>query len=83
MNAILKSENKILINGADSSEKILVQSLVERAANSDITFESVLDINGEVTGCMITLSDKEPNSEPAENSAENSEENNSEENEQQ
>lgn len=86
MNAILKSENKILINGADSSEKILVQSLVERAANSDITFESVLDINGEITGCMITLSDKEPNSEPTENSeetAENSEENNSEENEQQ
>ena len=82
MNAILKSENKILINGADSSEKILVQSLVERAASSDITFESVLDINGEVTGCMITLSDKEPNSEPAEESAEPVE-NNSEENEQQ
>ena len=68
MQAILKSENKLLINGADTSEKILVENLVKLGndTNKEIKFESVLDINGEVTGCMITIEDKEESNKSAE-----------------
>lgn len=68
MQAILKSENKLLINGADTSEKILVENLVKLGndTNKEIKFESVLDINGEVTGCMITIEDKEESNESTE-----------------
>lgn len=60
MQAIVKGENKILINGADYSEKILIENLIEagNSANKETKYESVLDINGEVTGCMITILDK-------------------------
>lgn len=60
MQAIVKGENKILINGADHSEKILIENLIEagNSTNKETKYESVLDINGEVTGCMITILDK-------------------------
>ena len=57
MQAIVKGENKILINGADHSERILIENIVNSSSNKEIKFESVLDINGDVTGCMITLND--------------------------
>ena len=61
MQAILKSENKMLINGADHSEKILVKNFVDlsKDTNKEVKFEDVLDINGEITGCMISIVDKE------------------------
>lgn len=71
MQSILKSENKILINGADSSEKILIENLVNKAnlEGSKTTFESVLDINGDITGCLITVIE----STPIDNNTENTE----------
>ena len=57
MQAILKSESKIIITGADSSEKILLENIVKEAENKTVKFETVLDINGDTTGCLISLED--------------------------
>lgn len=61
MQAIVKDENKILINGADHSEKILIENMVKISVSKQTRFEPVLDINGEVTGCLITLEDSQEN----------------------
>lgn len=47
MQAILKSSNKIIINGADSSEKIVLENFKDLAndKSNDIKVETVLDIN--------------------------------------
>lgn len=59
MNAIFKDNNKIIVNGADSSEKILLEefcnSLVE---GKEIKLTKLYDINGVVSGIAIEIVDK-------------------------
>lgn len=66
MQAIIKSDNEIIINGADSSERILLNAIVKKSTeeNVSIKMESIKDINGDVAGTSITLEEKEVVSEP-------------------
>lgn len=66
MQAIIKSDNEIIINGADSSERILLNAIVKKSTeeNINIKMESIKDINGDVAGTSITLEEKEVVSEP-------------------
>lgn len=66
MQAIIKSDNEIIINGADSSERILLNAIVKKSTeeNINIKMESIKDINGDVAGTSITLEEKEVASEP-------------------
>lgn len=59
MQAIMKKDNKIIINGADSSERILLENLVAQSKdeNKKIVLENILDINGDVNGILIALTD--------------------------
>lgn len=59
MQAIMKKDNKIIINGADSSERILLENLVAQSKNENkkIVLENILDINGDVNGILIALTD--------------------------
>lgn len=61
MQAIIKSDNEIIINGADSSERILLNAIVKKSTeeNINIKMESIKDINGDVAGTSITLEEKE------------------------
>ncbi len=65
MQAIIKSDNEIIINGADSSERILLNAIVKKSTeeNINIKMESIKDINGDVAGTSITLEEKEVASE--------------------
>lgn len=65
MQAIIKSDNEIIINGADSSERILLNAIVKKSTeeNVNIKMESIKDINGDVAGTSITLEEKEVASE--------------------
>lgn len=74
MQAIMKKDNKIIINGADSSERILLENLVAQSKNENkkIVLENILDINGDVNGILMALTDipEESNTEaPIEESA--------------
>lgn len=55
MQAIIKSDNEIIINGADSSERILLNAIVKKSTeeNINIKMESIKDINGDVAGTSI------------------------------
>lgn len=59
MNAIFKDNNKIIVNGADSSEKILLEeycnSLTE---DKEVKITKLYDINGVVSGIAIEVVDK-------------------------
>lgn len=59
MQAIMKKDNKIIINGADSSERILLENLVAQSKNENkkIVLENILDINGDVNGILMALTD--------------------------
>lgn len=61
MQAIIKSDNEIIINGADSSERILLNAIVKKSTeeNVNIKMESIKDINGDAAGTSITLEEKE------------------------
>lgn len=61
MYAEIKSNNKILINRLDDSEKILLKNILEDSKNKDIKFEEVISDDGEFGGIFINLEDKEEN----------------------
>lgn len=59
MYAEIKSNNKILINRLDDTEKILLKDILDDSKNKDIKFEQVLSDDGEFGGIFISLEDKE------------------------
>ena len=59
MYAEIKSNNKILINRLDDTEKILLKDILDNSKNKDIKFEQVLSDDGEFGGIFISLEDKE------------------------
>ena len=65
MYAEIKSNNKILINRLDDTEKILLKDILEDSKNKEIKFEQVISDDGEFGGIFINLEDKEePTTEP-------------------
>lgn len=59
MYAEIKSNNKILINRLDDSEKILLKNILEDSKNKDIKLEEVISDDGEFGGIFINLENKE------------------------
>ena len=59
MYAEIKSNNKILINRLDDTEKILLKDILEDSKNKEIKFEQVISDDGEFGGIFINLEDKE------------------------
>lgn len=59
MYAEIKSNNKILINRLDDTEKILLKDILDDSKNKDIKFEQVLSDDGEFGGIFISLEDRE------------------------
>ena len=59
MYAKIKSNNKILINRLDDTEKILLKDILEDSKNKEIKFEQVISDDGEFGGIFINLEDKE------------------------
>lgn len=60
MNAIFKDDNKIIINGADSSEKILLEELCNKVEEGKtVKITKLFDINGDVSGIAVELVDGE------------------------
>lgn len=59
MNAIFKDNNKIIVNGADSSEKILLEDFCNSfTEDKEIKITKLYDINGVVSGIAIEAVDK-------------------------
>lgn len=86
MYAEIKSNNKILINRLDDSEKILLKDILDSSKEKTIKFEGVISDDGEFGGIFVTLEDNiepepEPEPEPTPDpEPESNEENNNEEN---
>ena len=60
MNAIFKDNDKIIINGADSSEKILLEELCNMVeAGKSVKITKLYDVNGDVSGIAIQVVDEE------------------------
>lgn len=59
MYAEIKSNNKILINRLDDTEKILLKDILDNSKNKNIEFEQVISDDGEFGGIFINLEDKE------------------------
>lgn len=58
MNAIFKDNNKIIVNGADSSEKILLQDFCDSLTEGkEVKITKLYDINGVVSGIAIEIVD--------------------------
>lgn len=84
MYAEIKSNNKIVVNRLDSSERILLKDICDRANEDgkEVKLNALTDECGDFGGVFIEIKDiepeptPEPNIEPEEN---NSEENNPEE----
>jgi len=59
MNAIFKDNNKIIVNGADSSEKILLEEYCNSlTGDKEVKITKLYDINGVVSGIAIEIVDK-------------------------
>lgn len=59
MYAEIKSNNKILVNRLDDSEKILLKNILEESKEKEIKFEEVISDDGEFGGIFINLKEKE------------------------
>ena len=59
MYAEIKSNNKILINRLDDTEKILLKDILDNSKNKDIKFEQVISDDGEFGGIFMNLENKE------------------------
>lgn len=60
MNAIFKDNNKIIVNGADSSEKILLEDFCDSLTEEkEVKITKLYDINGVVSGIAIEITDPE------------------------
>ena len=79
MYAEIKSNNKILINRVDDSERILLKDIFESSKSKDIKLQEIISDDGEFGGVFLVLEDKQED--PIDNNSENNnEENNSEDN---
>lgn len=67
MNAIFKGNNKIIVNGADSSEKILLEDFCNSLTeDKEVKLTKLYDINGVASGLAIEIVDKPTPEEPEE-----------------
>lgn len=68
MKAIFKSDDMLIINSADSTERLLANSFVEKANSGEMVFEvnKLVDINGDIAGMSLALVKPEPNPEEPE-----------------
>lgn len=57
MNAIFKSDNKLVINGADSSEILLINNFIVNSETKSLKATPTLDINGDASGLVLELVD--------------------------
>lgn len=57
MNAIFKSDNKLVINGADSSEILLINNFIVNSETKSLKTTPTLDINGDASGLVLELVD--------------------------
>ena len=55
MYAEIKSNNKILINRLDDSERILLKNILNDSKNKEIKFEGLISDDGEFGGIFISL----------------------------
>lgn len=60
MNAVFKSKDRILINGSDKDERILIKEFISNFSleNKQIEIKPLQDINGEECGMSIEIVDK-------------------------
>ena len=60
MKAIFKDNNKLIINSADASERLLLQSFIGdiKSGKFDISYDELKDINADISGIIITLDEK-------------------------
>lgn len=75
MKAIFKDNAKLIINSADSTERLLVEAFIENAnsGKKELNVEKLVDINGEIAGMSLELIEKveapveeQPSEEPTE-----------------
>ncbi len=58
MKAIFKDKKKLVLNSADSNEKLVLDEFINKANKTDkfnIVFTRVLDINGDISGMTVEL----------------------------
>ena len=57
MNAIFKSEKRLLITGSDRDERLLLKNFLSALTDESLKLEAkpLLDINGDETGISIEL----------------------------
>lgn len=57
MNAIFKSDKRLLITGSDRDERLLLKNFLSALADESLKIEakSLVDINGDETGISIEL----------------------------
>lgn len=81
MYSIFKDTNRLLINGANESEQLVMAEFIEMAksGNYELVINKLLDINGDATGMCIELVEIVDNkSEPSDSSEEDENEEGSE-----
>ena len=61
MVANFKTDNKIIITGADRSEALLIKNLISASTDKEVVLDEFFDINGDVNGLSIEF--KEPTNE--------------------
>lgn len=82
MYSIFKDTNRLLVNGANESEQLVMAEFIEMAksGNYELVINKLLDINGDATGKCIELVEivNNNNSEPSDSSEEENPEEGSE-----
>jgi hypothetical protein len=82
MYSIFKDTNRLLVNGANESEQLVMAEFIEMAksGNYELVINKLLDINGDATGMCIELVEivNNDNSEPSDSSEEDNQEEGSE-----
>lgn len=76
MKAFFKEDDELILNYADSNEKLLVSQFYDRATSGkyDIVYAKTLDINGDINGIAIELVDTKDKPDEIEETEEVSEE---------
>jgi len=66
MIAHFKNENKLIITGADRAEALLISQLVDNAKSKTVKLSEFYDIDGDVNGFALELTEPtvEPTPEP-------------------
>lgn len=57
MVANFKTDNKIIITGADRSEALLIKNLISASLNKEVVLDEFFDINGDVNGLSIEFNE--------------------------